>query len=86
MISFAAAFANTYATWVELDKLDEEIDFFNLMAYCYSVGVLGTHDANLYRSAYAAAGGISVDFVVNMLTSASVSSEKIVVGVPFFWL
>lgn len=84
LISFATGSTKSYATWVELDKLNKDIDFFNLMAYCYSVGAPGTHDANLYRSPYAAAGGISVDFGVNMLKSAGVSPQKIVVGIPFF--
>lgn len=84
LISFATASTKSYATWVELDKLNEDVDFFNLMAYCYSIGAPGTHDANLYRSPYAAAGGISADFGVNMLKNAGVSPKKIVVGVPFF--
>ncbi len=84
LISFATASTDSYAARVELDKLNEDIDFFHLMAYCYSMGAPGTHDANLYRSSYAAAGGISVDFGVNMLKSAGVSPKKIVVGVPFF--
>lgn len=84
LISFAAASTKSYSTWVELDRLNEYVDFFNLMSYCYSVGASGCHDANLLPSAKAAMGGISVDYGVNLLKSNGVDREKIVVGVPFF--
>lgn len=84
IISFAAASTKSYSTWVELDKLNEYVDFFNLMSYCYSVGAQGNHDANLFKSDKAAMGGISVDYGVNLLKNNGVDPKKIVVGVPFF--
>lgn len=84
LISFAAASTKSYSTWVELGKLNEYVDFFNLMSYCYSVGAPGYHDANLLPSAKAAMGGISVDYGVNLLKTNGVDPKKIVIGIPFF--
>lgn len=84
IISFATGSTNSYATWVELDKLNGYVDFFNLMSYCYSVGAAGNHDANLFPSDKAAMGGISVSFGVNLLKNHGVDPQKIVIGIPFF--
>lgn len=85
LISFAVGTTGSYISCVELDKLNESVNFFNVMSYCFSVGAKGCHDANLFASPNAAMGGkLSVDSGLKRLKAAGIPSKKLIMGVPFF--
>ncbi|WP_331679230.1 peroxiredoxin [Terrisporobacter sp.] len=87
-ISVAGTGDSTYINnSVEIDKIAPLITHFNLMSYDFTAGETGSsgqkHQANLYDSALSLPG-YSTDRYVRNLINAGMSSEKILLGVPFY--
>ncbi len=86
-ISVAGIADANYVRSVEIDKIAEYIDYFNVMTYDFTAGSNGSdgdrHQSNLYPSALSL-NNISVDTYVNNLINAGMPSEKILVGLPFY--
>lgn len=66
----------------ELDKLNNCLDYINLMTYDLQNSSKVTHHANLYTSSYSPYG--SVDQTVTLFNSLGVSKNKLVVGGAFY--
>lgn len=86
-ISVAGIADNNYVRNVEISKIAEFIDYFNVMTYDFTAGNTGNegdkHQANLYPSTKSLAN-VSVDGYVQNLINAGMPSEKILLGLPFY--
>lgn len=86
-ISVAGIGDATYIRNVEISKIAQYIDYFNVMTYDFTAGSTGSdgdkHQSNLYPSALSL-NNISVDTYVENLVNAGMPSEKILIGLPFY--
>lgn len=86
-ISVAGIADSSYIRNVEIRKISNFIDYFNVMTYDFTAGSTGNdgdkHQSNLYPSPLGL-NGISVDTYVNNLVNAGMPPEKIQVGLPFY--
>lgn len=76
-----AVVASSYFDFIGLEPY---VDYFNLMAYDYSIGSnIALHHANLYTSNYSLTN-TSLDVNVKRLINLGVPCEKIIVGAAFY--
>lgn len=87
ILTFAGASSNSYLKNIELSKLEQYIDYANIMTY----DIHGTWDAYsdfnapLYKNSDSSPQyKWSVDQGINAWLKAGISPEKIVMGVPFY--
>lgn len=83
--NYIVSIAIPAGTWIdvryELDKLNECVDYFNVMSYDLESSSVTSHQSALYSSKYATA---SADTSVNYLIGKGVSKSKIVIGAAFY--
>lgn len=86
-ISVAGIADVSYIRNVEISKIAEYIDYFNVMTYDFTAGSQGDegdkHQSNLYTSPLSL-NNISVDVYVKNLIGAGMPKEKILIGLPFY--
>ncbi len=85
LLTFAAGADPEYVEHVEIAKVQESVDFVNLMTYDFREGTdpLAGHHANLYTNP-ADDRHLSVDVAVQAFLAAGTPAGKLVVGVPFY--
>jgi chitinase len=86
LLTFAAGAFADFVAHTELSKVQQVVDYVNLMTYDFRDGswtpVTG-HHANLFANARDP-DGRSVDAAVRLFLDAGVPARKLVVGVPFY--
>jgi chitinase len=82
----AALADGEFLSYVELDQLNQSLDWINLMTYDFHNSLTKTtgHHAALARSASSAPSERSVESAVAQVIAAGVSPGHLVVGVPFY--
>lgn len=86
ILSFAGGAGEDYLEKIELDKLQQYVDYINLMTYDMK-GAWNKNtgfNAPLYSSDDTQQQRLNVDFSINQWLEAGVPAEKIVMGVPFY--
>jgi chitinase len=85
LLTFAAAANPEYLEHVEIGKVQESVDFVNLMTYDFREGsdALAGHHANLYLNP-SDDKRLSTDRAVRSFLLAGTPPGKLVVGVPFY--
>ncbi len=86
LLSIATGADQAYVDNTELGKLDEYLDFLNIMTYDFYNGLhtVNGHHSNLYSSAHPELDMNSVVNAVDIHTEAGFPAEKMNLGIPFY--
>jgi len=82
MLTIAAGAGEYFIEGTEMEKVQKELDYVQLMTYDMCRGDMTTHHTNLYSSNKNIKN--SVDFSVNLFNKAGVPLDKIIIGAAFY--
>ncbi|ONI38558.1 chitinase [Candidatus Epulonipiscium fishelsonii] len=87
IITVAGSGSREYISKVQISKIAEFINYFNIMSYDFTAGETGAgavkHQSNLFESNLSLRG-ISTNAYVTNLINAGMPPEKLLMGVPFY--